>query len=178
MSTPFPLAQSALWSQLVLILCIMTISQGKWGHSSAGTLGRPISPESLWQHLMPDPWVVSNHLLYYGFKNLIRWLGLTISLSIVRCWMNDLKSISLCKFLHLFSCENFFLVFSYSQWDAEYMNDIFLQDLNEYFLCHILQGYGFSPLGKIIRCNRTYVACLMVDISYQSDPLPIHELTR
>jgi uncharacterized protein YqgQ len=46
------------------------------------------------------------------------------------------------------------LIRSQSLWDAESMNDMLCDELNYFYMCHILQRNNFGPFREIIRSNQ------------------------
>ena len=102
------------------------------------------------------------HLLGFFFyllldkfdQNLVTWLGLSIGLSIIWRWIEQLDLVRFDKCTHLLWYEWRTLIRSQSLRNTKSMNNMLSYKLNHLSMCHILQRNGFGPLSKIIRSNQ------------------------
>ena len=104
---------------------------------------------------MPPPRIFFYLLLDKFDQNLITRLGLSIGLSIVWRWIEQLNLLRFGKGTHLFWYKWRTLIRCQSLWNAKSINNMLGNKLNYLFMCHILQRNRFGPFSEIIRSNNT-----------------------
>ena len=104
---------------------------------------------------MPLPWSIDYFLLDQLDQHLIRCLGLSIGLSIVRRRIQQLKSHICSEILEFLRYEYCPLISCDSLGNPKSINDMFLDKVSHVLGHHCLQRDCFNPLGEII-CRHHY----------------------
>ena len=97
---------------------------------------------------MPPPRIFFYLLLDKFDQNLITKLSLSIGLSIVWRWIEQLNLVKFGKGTHLLWYKWRTLIRRQSLWNTEYMNNMLSNKLNYLLMCHILQRN--CPFSEII----------------------------
>ena len=89
---------------------------------------------------------------YHGNQYFIGHLSLSICLSIVTGWMNQLDTILLKKSNHIFFGENCFLISNNGLRDTKFMDYLLLNEPNGITICCLNHWLSLNPFWKIICC--------------------------
>ena len=87
-------------------------------------------------------------------QNLVTWISLTIGLSRVWRWIEQLNFVRFGKCRHLLWYKWRTLICCQSLWNIESMNNMLCNKLNHISMYHILQRNYFGPFSKIIHSNQ------------------------